>query len=149
MLYAVRISGWPTKYSYIIWSNVSFMGKISLIQILFIWTIRTSWGSMKTIQTKDGGIPLDFKITHAELTAVDHGRAKHGPPVRCNIVWTDSVHTFGQCQHPCWCGLTRAARSAARVSGVQDSNCMDCAVQSFWNTCRPPSVFVTTLCRIC
>ena len=40
---------------------------------------------MKTIQTKDGGVPLDFKISHAELTAVGHGRAKRGLPGRGNI----------------------------------------------------------------
>ena len=40
---------------------------------------------MKTIQTKDGGIPLDFKISHAELTAVGHGHAKRGLPGRGNI----------------------------------------------------------------
>ena len=40
---------------------------------------------MKTIHTKDGGIALDFKISHAELMAVGHGRAKRGLPVRGNI----------------------------------------------------------------
>ena len=133
-------------------SKISFMGKISLIQILFIWTVGTSWGSMKTIHTKDGGIALDFKISHAELMAVGHGRAKRGLPGRSNIFWTDSLHTFGECQHPCWCGLTRARRSVARVSGLQDSSSMDCTVHSFCNTCTLPSVFVTfmtTLRRIC
>ena len=42
-------------------------------------------GSMKMIQSKDGGIPLDFKMSHAELTAVGHGRAKRGLPGRSNI----------------------------------------------------------------
>ena len=40
---------------------------------------------MKTIKTKDGGVPLDSKISHSELTAVGHGRAKRGLPGRGNI----------------------------------------------------------------
>ena len=65
------------------------MGKISFIHILFIWSHimdrHDLLGSMKMIQSKDGGIPLDFKISHAELTAVGHGRAKRGLPGRSNI----------------------------------------------------------------
>ena len=33
---------------------------------------------MKTIHTQDGGVALDFRISHAELMALGHGRAKRG-----------------------------------------------------------------------
>ena len=60
-------------------------------------------GSMKMIQSKDGGIPLDFKMSHAELTAVGHGRAKRG--LQSGRRGSRGVHT--------------AARSAAPARSAQ------------------------------